>query len=466
MAATDGMLARLAAIVGDAHVVVEPADLAPYLVDWRGQWKGAAMAAVRPRTSAEVASVVRACREAGVAIVPQGGNTGLAAGGVPAVSGPAAERPCIVLSLSRMNAVRSVDPVGLTLEAEAGCVLKAAQDAAAAQGRLLPVSIAAEGSAQIGGIIAANAGGINVLRYGMTRNLVLGLEAVLADGTRLEGLRRLRKDNAGYDWKQLLIGSEGTLGIVTVAVLRLVPRPRETVTALLAVADPAAAMALLKRAQDGLGDTVSAFELISGFSLAIVERHFGLACPCPGGDWYVLLEAGSSLSGLREAAEEVLAGALDAGEALDGVVAESGAQAAQIWALREHITEAELKEGAGLKHDVSVPVSGIPDFLAEAAAMLEERFPGMRLNAFGHAGDGNIHFNVLLLPGQDRAAITRAVHDVVVAHGGSISAEHGVGQYRLAELARTKSPAELALMRRVKLALDPDGLLNPGKVVQ
>jgi FAD/FMN-containing dehydrogenase len=465
MAATDGLLERLAVIAGARDVVAEPADLAPYLVDWRGQWRGAALCAVRPRTSAEVAEIVRACGAAGVAIVPQGGNTGLAAGGVPAVSGPVAERPCIVLSLSRMNAIRSVDPVGLTLEAEAGCVLKTAQDAAAAAGRLLPVSIAAEGSAQIGGIIGANAGGINVLRYGMTRQMVLGVEAVLPDGTLVDGLRRLRKDNAGYDWKQLLIGGEGTLGVVTAAVLRLMPRPRDSVTALLAVPDPAAALALLVRAQDGLGDCVSAFELISGFSMRIVERHFGLACPCPGADWYVLLEAASSLSGLREAAEEALAGALEAGEALDGVIAESGAQAAQIWALREHVTEAELREGAGLKHDVSVPVAGIPDFLAEATAMLERRFPGMRLNAFGHAGDGNIHFNVLPLPEHDRADVTRAVHDTVVAHGGSISAEHGVGQYRRAELARTKSPEELALMRRIKQALDPEGLMNPGKVV-
>jgi FAD/FMN-containing dehydrogenase len=446
--------------------VTDAADLAPYCVDWRGQWRGTALAAVRPRSSAEVAAIVKACREHRVAIVPQGGNTGLAAGGIPAVAGPASERPAIVLSLSRMNAIRSVDPVGLTLEAEAGCVLKAAQDAAAGAGRLLPVSIAAEGSAQLGGIISANAGGINVLRYGMTRSIVLGLEAVLPDGSLVDGLRRLRKDNAGYDWKQLLIGTEGTLGIVTAAVLRLVPRPRETVTALLAVPDPQAALALLARTQDGLGDTVSAFELISRFSMAIVERHFGLSCPCAGGAWYVLIEAGSSLSGLREAAEEVLGGALEAGEAVDGVIAESGAQAAQIWALREHVTEAELKEGAGLKHDVSVPITAIPAFLTGTAAMLEERFPGMRLNAFGHAGDGNIHFNVLALPQHDRPAVTRAVHDAVVAYGGSISAEHGVGQYRLAELARTKSPDELALMRRIKQAMDPDGLMNPGKVVE
>jgi FAD/FMN-containing dehydrogenase len=459
-------LDALAAIVGARHVLTEPHDLAPFVVDWRGQYRGDAVAVARPADTAQVAELVRTAVSAGVAIVPQGGNTGLAAGAIPSVAPPVGARPELVLSLSRMNAIREVDPVGLTLTAEAGCILKTAQDAAAAAGRLLPVSLAAEGSAQLGGVLSANAGGINVVRYGMSRQLALGLEVVLPDGSVVDGLRRLRKDNAGYDWKQLFIGAEGTLGIVTAAVLRLAPRPRERVTSLLAVPGPAAALSLLTRAQDELGDTINAFELICGFSFDLVERHFGLASPVGGSPWFVLLEASASLPGLRDATEATLAGALEAGEATDGVMAESEAQALAIWALREHITEAELKEGPSVKHDVSVPVSSIPAFLDRAAATLERQFPGARLNAFGHAGDGNIHFNVLVQPQHDRSALNHAVHDDVAAFGGSISAEHGVGQYRVHELVRYKSGPELALMRRVKRALDPAGLMNPGKVLE
>jgi FAD/FMN-containing dehydrogenase len=460
------LLDRIAGIVGERHVLVEPHDVAPFVVDWRGQYRGEALAVVRPGSTAEVAGVVRAAGEAGVALVPQGGNTGLAAGAVPSVAPAPGARQELVLSLSRVNAIRDVDPVGLTMELEAGCILKVAQDAAAAAGRLLPVSLAAEGSAQIGGVLAANAGGINVVRYGMARQLALGLEVVLADGTVVDGLRRLRKDNAGYDWKHVFIGSEGTLGIITAAVLRLAPRPRERVTSLLAVPDPQAAIALLARAQEELGDTVSAFELIGGDCLVLVERHFGLASPVAAAPWFVLLEASASIPGLRDAAEATLGGALEAGEATDGVIAESETQALAIWALREHITEAELKEGPSLKHDVSVPVSSIPAFLDEASRAVADAFPGARLNPFGHAGDGNIHFNVLLQPQHDRAALNRTVHDVVARFGGSISAEHGVGQYRVGDLSRYKGPAELSTMARLKQAFDPAGLLNPGKVIR
>jgi FAD/FMN-containing dehydrogenase len=457
--ATD-LIERLAHIVEPAAIITEGPDLEPYSVDWRKLFPGKPACVVRPSSGVQVAQIVKACREAGATLVPQGGNTGLAGGAVPDPSGTQ-----VVLSLNRMSTIREVDPVGMTIEAEAGCILKVAQDAAAAAGRLLPISLAAEGSATIGGVVAANAGGVNVLRYGMTRSLVLGLEVVLPDGTIANGLRRLRKDNAGYDWKQLFIGSEGTLGIVTAAVLRLVPRPKHSVTALLSVASPEVALQLLELAQDELGDQVSAFELISRTSLQLVEKHAGLKPPIAEGDWFVLIEAASSLAGLREAAETMLGFAFEREIALDGVIAESGAQAAQLWALREHVTESEAREGKSVKHDVSVPLTAIPRFLDEAGVALAAGVPGTRVNAFGHLGDGNLHYNVLIEPGHDAAAINRIVHDVVAAFGGSISAEHGIGQYRVGELARYRSSVEMELARKLKGTLDPDGLLNPGKVL-
>jgi FAD/FMN-containing dehydrogenase len=454
------LLDELSAILAPGGLLTGEADMAGFAIDWRRLFPGRPLCVARAADTAQVSAVMRACAAHGVALVPQGGNTGLAGGAVPDASGRQ-----VVLSLSRMNAIRSVDPVGLTVEAQAGAVLKSVQDAAAAAGRLLPISLAAEGSATIGGVIAANAGGVNVLRYGMTRNFVLGLEVVLADGTVLNGLRRLRKDNAGYDWKQLFIGSEGTLGIVTAAVLRLTPRPVHTTTALLAVPDPSAALKLLDWAQTRMGDTISAFELISGQSIALVTRHAGLTCPIAQGEWFVLVEAGSSLPGLREAAEALLAHAFEQGWALDGVVAESGAQAARLWALREHVTEAEAREGKSLKHDISVPLTAIPDFLDAARAALDEATPGTRLNVFGHLGDGNLHYNVLVDATHDGERVNRTVHDIVARFDGSISAEHGIGQYRVGELERLRAPAEQALSRRIKAALDPRSLLNPGKVL-
>lgn len=362
--------------------------------------------------------------------------------------------------------MRNVDPVGMTQTAEAGCILKTTQDAAAGVSRLLPISLAAEGSAQIGGIVATNAGGLNVLRYGMTRQLVLGLEVVQPDGTVINGLWSLRKDNAGYDWKQFYIGTEGALGIITAAILRLLPRPKHVVTSLLAVADPAAALRLLKSMQDELGDTINAFELISDFSFGIVQRHFGQLWPVAGGGWFVLMEASASLEGQREVMETALALTLDHGIASDGVVAESQTQAAQLWALRERIAEAELKEGRSLKHDVSVPIPALPAFLDGAKATVTAAFPGVRLNAFGRAGDENIHFNVLVGSDVDGAALNRTVHDIVVAHGGSISAEHGIGSYRVAELAYYRVGPELELARLIKRSLDPRNLMNPGKVLE
>lgn len=446
--------------LGPGGVLTDPEDMAGYATDWRHTVTGAPACVLRPRSTPEASGVLRICHERGIAVVPQGGNTGMAAGAVPDGSGKQ-----VVLSLSRMNAIRAVDPLGMTLEAEAGVILEHAQEAAAEVGRLLPISLAAQGSAQIGGVVATNAGGLDVLRYGMTRQLVLGLEVVLADGTAVDGLRHLRKDNAGYDWKQLFIGSEGTLGIVTAAVLRLLPRPKHVVTSLLSVTDPAAALRLLKLMQEERGDTINAFELISGFSFAIVEKHFGLKSPVAGGNWFVLVEASASLAGLRDAVEGALAQAMEEGIALDGVIAESQAQAAQLWALRERVSEAELKEGRGVKHDVSVPISALESFLAEAEVAATAAFPGARLNPFGHAGDGNIHFNVIVEPGTDAALLNRTVHDVVVAHGGSISAEHGIGGYRVAELAHYRAGAELALARRIRRCLDPKATLNPGKVM-
>ncbi|MBJ6126801.1 FAD-binding oxidoreductase [Microvirga splendida] len=454
------LLQRLTSLVGPAGLITAGSDLDPYAVDWRKLFPGRPACVVRPSSTEQVAGIVQICREAGVAIVPQGGNTGLAGGAVPDPSGTQ-----VVLSLNRMAAIRNLDPVGLTIEAEAGCILKVAQDAAAAAGRLLPISLAAEGSATIGGVVAANAGGVNVLRYGMTRSLVLGLEVVLPDGTVANGLRRLRKDNAGYDWKQLFIGSEGTLGIVTAAVLRLLPRPKHTVTALLSVADPAAALRLLELAQDELGDQISAFELISATSMGLVAKHAGLKAPIAEGEWFLLIEAASSLAGLREAAETMLGTAFEQEIALDGVIAESGAQAAQLWALREHVTESEAREGKSVKHDVSVPLTDVPRFLVEAGEALAAGAPGTRVNAFGHLGDGNIHYNVLVGSDHDAAVVNRIVHDVVAAFGGSISAEHGIGQYRVGELARYRASTEMELARTIKRALDPDNRLNPGKVL-
>ena len=458
--ANGDVLASLRQILGDAGLIAGDEAMSPYCTDWRREFGAPALAVARPRTVEQVSAVVRLCGGRGIAIVPQGGNTSLAGGAVPI-----AGRAQIVLSLSRMNAIRCVDPVGMTMTVEAGAVLENVQAAAREHNLLFPVSFAAQGSSQIGGVVSTNAGGINVLRYGMARQRVLGLEAVLADGSIVDGLRRLHKDNAGYDWKQLLIGAEGTLGIVTAASLRLASRPRHKVTAFLAVPDPAAALALLGRATAELGDAIAAFELVSPTALDLVRQHFGLKPPMELPSWAVLIEAAASLSGLRDAMEAALAAALEAGDASDGVIAETEAQSVALWALREHVSEAELKSGRSVKHDVSVPVDRIPGFIRDATDVLHQDFDGLRLVVFGHVGDGNVHFNVLGAAVEAKAAINRAVHDVVAAHDGSVSAEHGIGSYRVAELARYKQPVQLKLMQTIKQALDPHGILNPGKVL-
>ncbi|MGJ7579825.1 FAD-binding oxidoreductase [Variovorax sp. RHLX14] len=454
------LIDALHAIVGERGVVTGADDLETYNVDWRHVFRGQARCAVLPRSTQEVAEVVRLCAGLGIAIVPFGGNTGLSGGATPDGSGRQ-----VVISLARMSAIRDIDTLGETMEVEAGCILQTAQEAATEAGLMLPISLAAEGSARIGGILSTNAGGSNVLRYGMSRTRVLGLEVVTAQGEIVSGLRRLRKDNAGYDWKQWFIGAEGTLGIVTAAVLQLAPLSSHRVTALLAVPTPDAALKVLRAARRQIGETLNAFELMSGAALELVAKHQGVKAPLAASDWFVLVEASSCLPGLRDAVETLLGAVLEDGDATDGVIAESERQEGELWLLRESITEAESREGRSLKHDVSVPIARIPAFLQEADAAVADAFVGSRVNAFGHAGDGNIHYNVVVSPEADGRALNMLVHDLVVRHGGSISAEHGIGQYRVSELERCRAAPELDLARRIKRALDPAGTMNPGKVI-
>ncbi len=467
---TPALLDSLKAVVGLAGVVEDENDLAPYLTDWRGLYRGRSPLVLKPATTEEAASIVRLCAEARVAVVPQGGNTGLVGGSVPDDSGGQ-----IVVSMSRLNRIRALDPEDFTIIVEAGCILAKVQEAAAEADRLFPLSLGAEGRCQIGGVISTNAGGTAVLRYGSMRDLVLGIEAVLPDGRIWNGLRRLRKDNTGYDVKQLFIGAEGTLGLVTAAVLKLFPRPRETVTGFAALPDAESAVALLARLRAATGDAVTSFELMarSAIDLAVAAIP-GAADPLPKAPWCVLIELSSSAQGLRlkELVETALAEAIEAGIALDATVAASEAQAKRLWHLREAIVEAQRLATPSIKHDVSVPVSAVPEMLALAGAAVEAVLPGTRPMPFGHVGDGNIHYNLLPPPGlspeqfQAKAgALIRAVHDVIAAMGGSISAEHGLGQLRRDEILHYKSAVEMELMRRVKTALDPLGIMNPGKVV-
>ena len=461
----------LRSIVGAPHCLTADADMAPYLTDWRGRYTGRARAVVLPADTAQVAAVVRACAAAGCAMVPQGGNTGLCGGATPLADGAS-----VVLNLSRLRRIRHVDAANNALCAEAGVPLAFVQQAALDADRFFPLSLASEGSCEVGGVISTNAGGVQVLRYGNTRELVLGLEVVLPDGQVWDGLRALRKDNTGYDLKQLFIGAEGTLGIVTAATLKLFARPRAVVTAWLAVASPAAAVQLLGRLRAAVGDRVTAFELISRVSLDLVFQHIPgtrdpLGQPSP---WYVLLElsdtvAGDALAGLLETE---LAATIAEGRVTDGAIATSESQAQALWQLRENISEAQKRDGVSIKHDISVPVSAIPDFLEAAGATLAAAYPGLRVVCFGHLGDGNLHYNLSRpLNGENDAFIARTeevnriVYDAVKARGGSISAEHGIGQLKRALLPDYKPAVEIDLMRRIKQAFDPRGLMNPGKVV-
>ncbi len=459
------LLETLAGIVGVAQVMTDPADLAPFLTDWRGRYHGAAQCVVRPGNTAEVAAVVKACVKAGVPIVPQGGNTGHCGGATPDGGGRA-----VLLYLGRLNRILAVDGQNNTICVQAGCTLAAIQAAARAADRLFPLALASEGSCQIGGNLSTNAGGVQVLRYGNARELTLGLEVVLPDGEIWNGLRGLRKDNTGYDLKQLFIGAEGTLGIITGAVLKLFPLPGTRATCWLSVASPAAAVDLLNAAKAGFDAQLTAFELVSENALGLVVKNIpDSQRPLPISPWYVLAE----FSGLApSAAEAWLADRLEKGEIGDGVVAQSEAQAARLWALRENISAAQKIEGVSVKHDISVPVSRLPEFLALADARLSAAFPGVRIVAFGHVGDGNLHYNLSQADGHantallaSQAAVNRLVHDTVHGLDGSISAEHGIGQLKREELLRYKSPIEMTLMRTIKQAIDPRGLMNPGKLL-
>ncbi len=462
--------ARLRGIVGSAQVL-QGGDLSAYEIDWRKRWRGRARLVVRPGTTEEVAGVVRACAEFGASVVPQGGNTGLVGGGVPDDSGTQ-----VLLHLGRLNRVREVDVANLAMTVEAGCLLQNVQDAAAAQGLLFPLSLAAEGSCTIGGNLATNAGGTQVVRYGNARELCLGLEVVTADGEVWNGLSGLRKDNTGYDLRDLFIGSEGTLGIITAATLKLHPQPGIVSTALATLQWLDDAVALLGLAQARLGAALTGFEVMNRFSLELVRRHFPqLPQPLPGAAWTVLLEQSTS-DGADDAAqrfEDLLAAAFERGLIADAAVASSLEQAKAMWHLRESIPLAQSLEGLNIKHDISVPISRIPAFVRATDDALERAIPGVRLVDFGHLGDGNLHYNVqapedvpadrFLAERED--AVNRIVYDAVMAHGGSISAEHGIGALKREELAQRKSPVALKMMRAIKQALDPHGRMNPGRVV-
>ncbi len=464
-------LDALQALIGSPYVLRAEADCAPFVTDWRKRYRGSALAVALPGDTAQVAAVVQLCALHGVAIVPQGGNTGLVGGATPDASATQ-----LVLNTRRLDRIRNVDPSNNTLIAEAGCVLARVQQAAADVGRLFPLSLAAEGSCTIGGNLSTNAGGTAVLRYGNARELCLGIEVVTPQGEILEALNTLRKDNTGYSLRDLFIGAEGTLGIVTAASLRLFPQPAARVTALAAVPDVAAAVALLDRAQSRLGPAVTGFELMSGHSLQLVVHHFPqqrlpFALPTP---WCVLIECSDSdgephgraqLQALLEAAHE-------AGLIVDAAVAQSLAQAAAMWHLRESIPLAQAEEGLNIKHDIGVPISRMAAFVESTAELVIQAVPGARLVVFGHLGDGNLHYNIQAPAGSDaqqflrqhQAVCNRIVHDAAVASGGTFSAEHGVGQLKMDDLQRYRSPVALAAMRSIKSALDPANLMNPGKI--
>lgn len=463
----DGLLRQLREIVGDAGFVTDTDALEPHLTEWRGVVRGQTPAMLLPGSTDEVAAIVRACRAAGVGIVPQGGNTGMCAGAVPDTSGEQ-----VLVNLSRMNRIRHLDAADFSMVAEAGCVLADLKRAAAEAGRYFPLSISAEGSCQIGGNLATNAGGLNVVRYGTARASVLGLEVVLADGTVWNGLRTLRKDTAGYDLKQLFIGSEGTLGIITAAALKLVAPPGEATTAFVSLRDASDAVTVLGELREVLDERIQAIELIGARAIEFVERHipdaelpFAEAAP-----WYLLIEVAADDGALR--LEEVLAGALDAGRADDVVIAKNAGEAARLWHLRHSISEAERREGRGVKHDIAVPPARLREFIDEAEVRLSKAVPQAEPVVFGHVGDGNLHYNAHLPTGLStaddarlRAAVSEVVYQLVSEMGGSISAEHGVGVLKKAALHRYGDTTALDLMRSIKATLDPAGILNPGKVI-
>lgn len=464
---TQDAIDAIGAIVGEKGVIAE-SDAAPFLSEWRGRWPGKAAMIVAPASTQQVADVVKICAKRNIAITPQGGNTGLVGGQIPFGDE-------ILLSLKRMRRVRAIEPLNNTMTVDAGLTLAEAQEVAQKADRLFPLSIGSEGTCQIGGVISTNAGGVNVLRYGNTRDLVLGVEAVTADGEIWNGLKRLRKNNTGYDLKQLLIGGEGTLGIVTGAVLKLFPAPSETITVFAGVATAHDAVTLLSHAQRATGGAASSFELMARICVDLTVKHVpGVRDPLNDTHaFYVLMEFSSGQkTGLRGSVEKMLSDALDQNVIADAVIAESEAQRNALWRMRHSISEAINGEGLGARHDVSVAISDIPAFLDSAGAAVRTITPGARIVAFGHIGDGNVHYDIVGPEGADphvlddkRPQIETAVYDVIAEFDGSISAEHGIGRHRRESLAKRKSAAELTMMRAVKDALDPQGIMNPGKML-
>jgi FAD/FMN-containing dehydrogenase len=471
MSHSTSLLADLRRVVGPQGYLDQAGDIEPFLVDHRKLYRGATPLVLRPDSTEQVSSIMRMCNEARVGVVPVGGNTGYCAGATPSEDGSQ-----IVLSLARMRRIRSVDPLNYTMIAEAGCVLAEVQAAAASADRLFPMSLGSEGSCQLGGNLSTNAGGTAVLRYGMMRDLVLGLEVVLPDGRILDGLKPLRKDNTGYDLRDLFMGAEGTLGVITAAACKLFSRPASTVTAFVGITDPQQAVSLLSRLRTFTGDAVSTFELIPRIALELVLEHIpNTANPLDQRyDWHVLVEIGMGRhdESLRGAIESELAAAMEAGQIADAALATSESQREMFWRLRESIPEAQRRIGASIKHDVSVTTSELPQFIIEASRLVQAISPRGRIVSYGHLGDGNLHFNVSRpIDGDDESflrlapSINRAVHDLIARYGGSISAEHGIGRLKREELVRYKQPVALEVMRAIKQAMDPNGIMNPGKVL-
>jgi FAD/FMN-containing dehydrogenase len=470
---------QLKDITGPKGWIDAPADMVAYLVDVRNLYQGAAGLILRPENTAQVAAIVKICAEAGVSVVPQGGNTGYCGGATPGIEGDndnSGGANTVLLCLSRMNKVHDIDPLNYTITVEAGCILADIQQTAADADRLFPLSLAAEGTCQIGGNLSTNAGGTAVLRYGNTRDLVLGVEVVLPDGQIWDGMKRLRKNNTGYDLKQMFMGAEGTLGVITAAVLKLFPLPREKTTMFVALSNPDAAVTLLARLRAASGDGVTTFEYLHRICLDLAIANIpGITDPFgQPHTHYALVELSSGVSDGKIAAlaEDILGEAFDAGEVADAVVASSGQQAAQLWKIRESIPEAMNHEGGVIRHDVSVPVSSVPEFLQVATKATAETIEGVRIAPFGHIGDGNLHFNLVQPIGAQREdflarthEIETVIHDIATNMSGSFSAEHGIGRLKRGELARYKSDVELDLFARIKSAIDPDGLMNPGKVL-
>ena len=458
-------LDRLAAVVGETHAIRDPAAMDGYMREWRAIWIGRSPLVLRPGSTAEVSAILKIANETGTAIVPQSGNTGLAGGQIPREAGNE-----VLLSLDRMTRIIAVDGADGTITVEAGAILKSVQEAADAAGRLFPLSLASEGSCRIGGNLSTNAGGLNVIAYGNARDLCLGLEVVLASGEVWNGLKHLRKDNTGYDLRNMFIGAEGTLGVITAAVMKLYPKPRSHETAFAAVPDPQAAVDLLSLASEMSGNRVVAFELIADLALQFTIRHAGRRNPLANASpWYVLVELADPVAGSLVA---LLEQAMERGIASDAILAQSGGQRDELWSLRELISESQKPEGGSIKHDIAVPVSKVPQFLTEADAAVTRFMPGTRFVTFGHLGDGNIHYNVSQPVGMDKAvyldtwdAMNDVVFDVVRKLGGSISAEHGIGRLKAHHMPLIKSAVELKMMRGLKRMLDPNNILSPGRVL-